>query len=121
MSVLLLVLFVMGVVQGRNHHRIFILSRGRTIGTELIATTNSDHVVHVGEELRTQLAKLLVSPTKVKEVTLGDGPLGNGTANVCITIENKNGEALEIRIKQSSIPDKFDILGFWTIARSESH
>lgn len=119
LTVLLLGISILAVVQGRKNYHAFVLSHGMMIGNELIATTNSSHAAHVGERLKKRLAEFLASPAKVKEVTLGDSPVGDGTATACITLENQKSARLGIRLKQSDKMDKFDVLGFWTIAEGE--
>ena len=65
---------VFAIVSGSNHHRYYVHAQSRTIGEELVATTNSARLVHIGSGLQKRLSEFLVSPAGVAEVLLGDEP-----------------------------------------------
>ncbi|HMJ64202.1 MAG TPA: hypothetical protein VK615_02535 [Candidatus Binatia bacterium] len=98
-----------------GHYRAYLAAQGRQIGRELIATTNSAHLVALGPRLREQLATYLVSPTDIQQIKFGDvpAPAGNGQAAVCVFLTNATNQRLVIRLHPSTIHEKFDLIGFW--------
>lgn len=91
------------------------------IGQELIATTNSARLVHIGSGLYGRLATFLTSPAGVADVLLGDeaSPIGDGRACSRLVVSNASGVRLGIRLRQDSEPERFHILGFWTITEPD--
>jgi len=89
------------------------------IGEELITTTNSTRLIHLGSGLRSRLAELLSSPATVEAVSLGDNPAGEERADAIVVVSNQRGLRLGIRIKQAEVRDKFHILGYQTISEGQ--
>lgn len=118
---ILLVMLVGGWIHGRDQHRYYVLAHGRMIGEELIKSTNSTHVVHLGTDLKEYLEKFLSSPSAVDDVVLGDSQVGDGTADACVFLHNERGERLGIRVRQADVPQRFHILGYWTASSDASH
>ena len=54
----------------------------------------------------------------IESVTRGDRSVGDGTADACLTLANTHGLRVGIRIKQADLPQKFHILGYWTISEA---
>jgi hypothetical protein len=104
-------------VQGLDHHRYYIRTQTRMIGTELIATTNSTRLVHIGTDLRQQLVTLLSSPVGFDDVLLGDepAPIGNGSAECRLILTNAVGARLGMRLRPADALEKFEVLGFWSV------
>ena len=115
-----MLVFMFGVLSGSRHR---LSERGRIwlIGHELIATTNSTRLLHVASGLEARLSKFLASPAGVAEVRLGDepSPIGNGTACSRLILSNAAGEHLGIRFGRASEPERFDVLGWWTITEPD--
>lgn len=108
---------VFAIVHGRTEHRGFVLSISRQIGHELIARTNSVHLISSGSDLRARIGDFFLQPVQVDAVLLGDepSPIGNGRASTRLILKNAKQERLGIRLRQDSDPEKFQILGFWTL------
>ncbi len=108
---------VFAIVSGSNHHRYYVYAQSRMIGEELVATTNSARLVHIGSGLQKRLSEFLVSPAGVAEVLLGDepSPIGDGAACSRVIVSNAVGGRLGIRLRQDAKPERFHVLGFWTI------
>ena len=111
---------VFAVVSGSNHHRYYVQAQTRMMGRELIATTNSARLVQLGPGLRKRLSEFLSSPAGVAEVVLGDAPspIGDGSACSRLVISNATGGRLGIRLRQDSEPERFHVLGVWTVTES---
>ncbi len=109
------------VVTGANHHRYYLYAQTRMIGQELIATTNSTRLVHLGSGLQKRLAEFLASPAGIAEAVLGDepSPIGDGAACSRLVVSNAAGGRLGIRLRQDSEPERFHVLGFWTITEPD--
>src|SRR5258705_13718669 len=78
---LLITALTFRIIQARGEHRNFITAASYTIGGDLIARTNSSHLVHIGPHLQSLLSELIGAPTHALNVLLGDEPwpFGNGT------------------------------------------
>src|SRR6185295_11251662 len=87
---LTLVAVVFARISGANHCRAYVYAHSRMIGQELVATTNSPHLVHIGPGLTQRLSEFLAFPTGVAGVELGDepAPIGNGRACSRVIITN---------------------------------
>lgn len=107
------------VMQARSHLRHYLMGSGRMIGDELIAATNSTRVVHLSPNLRSRLGDLLSSPAKVEEVLLGDAFEKDGGAQISLVLGNQRGLRIGLRLKQADEDDRFQILGYWTIAEGQ--
>jgi hypothetical protein len=73
-----IVAVVFAMLSGRNHHRYFVYAHSRMIGEDLVATTNSPHLVQVDPALQKRLSEFLVSPAGLSDVLIGDEPSPNG-------------------------------------------
>jgi hypothetical protein len=107
-------------LHARNRHHEYVLAHGRMIGEELITTTNSTKVVHLEQRLRSRLAELLSSPTRVDAVWTGDAFKESNRADVCVALSNQDGLVLGLRIKRANKSNSFHILGYWTIAEGSA-
>ncbi len=116
-----IVAVVFAMVSGRNHRRYYVYAQTRMIGQELIAATNSTRLVQIGSGLQKRLSEFLVSPVGVVEVELGDepSPIGDGTACSRVIVSNATGGRLGIRLRQDVEPERFHVLGFWTITERD--
>jgi hypothetical protein len=87
------------------------------IGRDLIARTNSERLVQIGSALPLRLSSFLRSSSAVAEVKLGDepSPIGDGTASSRLILSNAVGERLGIRLRSCAEPERFRVLGFWTV------
>ncbi|HYG35351.1 MAG TPA: hypothetical protein VEC99_11230 [Clostridia bacterium] len=105
------------MISGRNHHRYFVYAHSRMVGEELAATTNSPHLVQIGSSLQKRLSEFLLPPAKLSLVLIGDEPppIGDGAACSRVVLSNAAGKRLGIRLRQDTEPEKFHILGFWSI------
>ena len=112
-----IVAVVLVIVSGRNHHRYYVYAQTRMIGQELIAITNSTRLVHIGPGIQKKLSEFLSIPASVAEVLLGDeaSPIGDGAACSRLIVSNAAGGRLGIRLRQDVEPERFHVLGFWTI------
>ena len=112
---------VFAIVSGSNHHRYYVYAQSRMIGEKLVATTNSARLVHIGSGLQKRLSEFLVSPAGVAEVLLGDepSPIGDGAACSRVIVSNAVGGRLGIRLRQDAKPERFHVLGFWTITERD--
>jgi hypothetical protein len=121
LAAIALVVIVFAMVSGANHRRYDVQAQTRMIGQELIATTNSTRLVQVGSGLQKRLSEFLTSPAGVADVTLGDepSPIGDGTACSRLIVSNATGGRLGIRLRQDSEPERFHVLGFWTITEPD--
>lgn len=107
------------VMQARRHLHLYLMGSGRMIGEELIATTNSTRVVHLGPSLHSRLGDLLSSPAKVEEVRLGDAFEQDGRAQLSVVLGNQHGLRIGLRLRQAEEHDKFHILGHWTVSEGQ--
>ena len=119
---LALAALVLTVIYGRRHHKYYLSARAVEIGNHLIATTNSPHLVRIGEGLQRKLSEFLTTESQVASVSDEDAPvpIGDGQAQRCVFLKNSNGELLGIRLRQSRQSEKFDVLGYWTPRPSET-
>jgi hypothetical protein len=115
---LLIVGLVFGVIAIRGQHRGFIGVASRSIGGDLIASTNSSHLVRIGPDLQAHLSELLSARTHVADVLLGDEPLpfGDGTACSRLVLTNEAGRGLLIRLRPAEQSGMFHVLGFRTVS-----
>jgi hypothetical protein len=107
---------IVGILSSRNHRHIFLRAHFATIGQELIASTNSSHLILIGPGLKERLVQLLALPTQIDATLLGDepSPLGDGSATSRLILRNDKGERLGIRLRQDGDSDKFHVVGFWS-------
>jgi hypothetical protein len=117
-----LVVIVFTAIRGRAHRAYYIQAHTRMIGEDLIARTNSSHLVQIGPGLRKRLSDFLAFPSGVADVQLGDepSPIGGGAACSRLVVSNVTGGRLGIRFRQDSAPERFHVLGFWTITEPVS-
>ncbi|MEY2411187.1 MAG: hypothetical protein QOF48_3857 [Verrucomicrobiota bacterium] len=96
----------------QRRHAIRVASGG--IGRELITSTNSPRLVHIGTDLRARLSGLLSTTTRVCTVLPGDDPrpIGDGRADSRLVLTNDAGEGLLIRLRQERGTTVFHVLGF---------
>jgi hypothetical protein len=106
-----------GVIHERGEHRGAVMTVTRSIGRDLITTTNSPHLSGVTPLLHTHLSALLRSKTDVATVIIGDerAPTGPGKAWSQLVLTNDLGEALAIRIGPDSNSWFFTVLSYRTI------
>jgi hypothetical protein len=102
----------------KNQHRSFINVASRSIGHDLITTTNSSHLVDVGPELRIRLSELLASRTGIADVLPGDEPtpFGDGTACSRLVLTNSSGEGLLVRLRPTKDTGLYCVIGFRRIS-----
>ncbi len=107
-----------GITAVRGQHRGFISVASRSIGGDLIATTNSPHLVRIGPGLQARLSELLSVRTHVAEVLLGDepSPFGDGTACSRLVLTNDAGRGLLIRLRPAEQSGMFHVLGFRAVS-----
>jgi hypothetical protein len=112
LAALLIFSLVAGVIVMRGQHRAVILSASSAIGTELLERTNSTRLVRLSPFLRTRLAQLYGSPTRVAGVLVGDAPPpdGDGTACSRVVLTNVAGGRLLIRLRTAGA--KYEVAGF---------
>ena len=108
---------VLARIIGKQEHRSFIVVASRSIGHDLITSTNSSHLVRLGPDLTSKLGELLTATTRVSSVLLGDAPapFGDGTACSRLVLTNEAGRSLAIRLRQADDRGKFHVLGFQTV------
>jgi hypothetical protein len=84
----------------KSQHRGVITAASRSIASDLIAATNSSHLVHMSPFLRARLARLLGSPSHLASVFMGDAPppVGDGSACSRLVLTNNAGQRLLIRL-----------------------
>jgi hypothetical protein len=84
-------------------------------GWDLVNTTNSPPLVHVGSGLEGRLVGLLHTNAGVSQVLLGDepSPIGNGKASCRLILTNASGDSVGIRLRADS--GKFHVLGYYSI------
>ena len=115
---MLIVGLVFGIVAVRGQHRGFISVASRSIGGDLIASTNSSHLVRIGPDLQAHLSELLSARTHVADVLLGDepSPFGDGAACSRLVLTNDAGRGLLIRLRPAEESGMFHVLGFRTVS-----
>jgi hypothetical protein len=114
--VLAMLVFVMvvAVIAQRRMRRGVLTTQSLIIGHDLITATNSPHLARLSPFLRTQLSRLLGSPTRVATVLIGDEPGGSNTACSRIVLTNSAGQHLLIRLQHAGSPGMFEAVGFNT-------
>jgi hypothetical protein len=112
---------VFALVSGSRHNRYHVYAQARMIGEELSTTTNSSRLVQLGPGLRQRLSDFLISPSGLAEVQLGDEPppIGDGSACSRVILSNAVGGRVGIRLRQDSQPERFHVLGYWTITEPD--
>jgi hypothetical protein len=115
---MLIVGLVFGIIAIRGQHRGFISVASRSIGGDLIASTNSSHLVRIGPDLQARLSELMAARTHVADVLLGDepSPYGDGTASSRLVLTNDAGRGLLIRLRPAEQSGMFHVLGFRTVS-----
>ncbi len=110
---------VIASVIARKQRRGFIVTASTSIARELIASTNSTHLVRPGPELTTKLGELLSAPTRIASVRLGDvpAPFGDGKAGSTVVLTNDRGFGVAIRLGHRDGSGKFDVLGYQSLKR----
>src|SRR4051812_24955130 len=118
-AAMLIAALVFGIIAVRGQHRGFISVASRSIGGDLIASTNSSHLVRIGPDLQAYLAELLSARTHIAAVLLGDepSPIGDGTACSRLVLTNDAGRGLLIRLRPAEESGMFHVLGFKTVSR----
>src|SRR5580765_1258728 len=116
---MLVVGLVFGIIAVRGQHRGFISMALRSIGGDLVKTTNSLHLVHISPQLHARLSDLLAARTHVAEVLLGDepSPVGDGTACSRLVLTNEVGQGLVIRLRPAKHSAMFEVPGFRSLTR----
>ncbi len=120
LAVIAIAVIAFTMVSGSNHHRYYVRAQTRMIGRELLAATNSVRLVPTDPGFRKRLSEFLSSRAGVAEVVLGDAPspIGDGTACSRLILSNATGGRLGIRLRQDSEPERFHVLGVWTVPES---
>jgi hypothetical protein len=105
---------VTAMIHGRKQHDSFIRMTTYGVGREIIETTNSSHLIKIGPGLQARLSELLVSPTHIATVLLGDepSPIGDGSACSRLVLTNDLGDGVVIRLRQADTPGTFHVVGF---------
>lgn len=111
---LLLAGMVLGVVTATGNRRAYLRANAETVGNDLITSTNSPRLIHLGSGLQTHLANLMRGKVKVAEVAMGDepSPVGDGKADVRLLLTNDIGHRLLIRFRMADQPEMFHVLGY---------
>ena len=116
---LMIVGMTIATIHESGEHRSFINVASHSIGGDLVAATNSPHLVRISPELRASLSDLLRSGGHFSTVVLGDdpSPLGDGQACSRIVLTNDVGQGMTIRLRQADQSGIFQVLSFQTHAR----
>ena len=116
---ILIAMLAFGMIHERGEHRSFIRIASHTIGSDLIAETNSSHLVRIAPDLQTHLSELLGTRTHIADVLLGDelSPIGGGSACSRVVLTNDIGQGLLIRLQQSNQPGMFHVLSFRRVSQ----
>jgi hypothetical protein len=116
-AALVVAAMVIGVVAKRSQHRSVISMASRSLGSELIAATNSPHLVRMSPYLRARLEQLLSSPTHVASVLPGDEapPIGDGSACSRLVLTNNAGQRLLLRLREAA-GGRFEVVGFRSLS-----
>jgi hypothetical protein len=110
---------IFALLHAYGHRRIIIATEIQRIGYDLVTTTNSTQLVRLGPDLQARLAELAAFRLAVKAVKLGDDPIiGDGKATSRLFLSNSIGDVIGIRLRQSSGPHLYNVLGYWTVTRS---
>jgi len=111
---LALIAIVFAAITGRNHRRGFITMASRSIGDDLIRTTNSSHLVPLDRAFQAQLSELLSTRTYVARVFVGDEapPKADSTACSRLVLRNESGRELLIRLGRAEVAGTFRVLSF---------
>jgi hypothetical protein len=115
---MLVVGLAFGIVVVKGQRRGFISVASRSIGEDLITSTNSSHVVRIGPGLQAALSELLSAPAHVADVLMGDepSPIGDGKACSRLVLTNDIGKGLLIRLRPAEQSGMFHVLGFRTVS-----
>jgi hypothetical protein len=102
------------LIHGRKEHDYFIRMTTYGVGRDIIETTNSSHLIKIGPGLQARLSELLVSPTHIATVLLGDEPppIGDGSACSRLVLTNEVADGVVIRLRQADTPGTFHVVGF---------
>src|SRR5688572_80679 len=73
-AAILIVMLAFGIITVRGQRRHFLTEASRSIGNDLIASTNSSRLIRIGPDLQSHLAELLSEPTHVAAILFGDEP-----------------------------------------------
>ena len=105
---------VTALVHGGKEHAYFIQMTTYGVGRDIIETTNSSHLTKIDPALQARLSELLVSPTHIATVLLGDepSPIGDGSACSRLVLTNEVADKIVIRLRQADTPGTFYVLGF---------
>jgi hypothetical protein len=116
-AALLVAGMVAGIIVVRDQHRGVIIAASRSLGSDLVAATNSSRLVRLSPHLRAQLGELLASPTRVSSVLAGDvpPPAGDGSACSRVILTNAAGRQLLIRLRDEGA-GRFEVVGFRNLA-----
>jgi hypothetical protein len=118
----LIALVIVGMTFATIHesgeHRSFINVASHSIGSDLVATTNSLHLIRIDPNLRAELSEFLAARANVSTVLLGDdlAPIGDGQACSRLVLTNDAGRGLLIRLRRAEQPGMFQVLGFRPLA-----
>src|SRR5208283_1432536 len=104
LAVFLVVYPLLYGLPGSRDYKYYINSRAREIGKDLIATTNSAHLVAIDPALRVNLSRVLSSPTHIANVLYGDEPppIGDGKACSRLSLTNDLGQGIVLRLSQDT-------------------
>jgi len=116
-AILLAAAMLAPFVVKRSQQRGVISAASRSLGVELIASTNSSRLVRMSPYLRARLEQMLGSPTHVASVLLGDEapPVGDGSACSRLVLTNAAGQRLLIRLRQAG-DGTFEMVGFRSLS-----
>jgi hypothetical protein len=117
-AVMLIAGVTFGIITIRSHHREFINTSLRAMGSNLIASANSSYLVSVDPDLSTQLTALRSTRTQIADVLFGDEqpPVGDGSAACRLVLTNDAGKGLLIRLRLADKTGRFQVLGFRMIS-----
>jgi hypothetical protein len=118
LAALAVFLMAVAMIAGHRNRGYYLHAQAWNIGKDLIASTNSELLVQMDSGLARRLSSFLSLSSAVAEVKLGDEPppIGDGTASTRLILSNAHGERLGIRLCQDSVPEKFRVVGSWSIA-----
>jgi hypothetical protein len=105
------------IIQGQNarrYYRSVLEHEARSIGEEIVTTTNATRLVIIGPSLQSRLLEFAGAGAGVSRISFGDEPgLGDGSAEIRLYLTNAIGAEIGIRLKRVE-EGKFHVLGFWT-------
>ena len=118
LSLMLSIGLVFGMITIRSQHREFINVAARSIGSDLIASSRSSHLVYFGSALQTSLSELKSTRAQVADVLFGDEmpPAGDGMAACRLVLTNDAGKGLIIRLRVADKAGSFQVLGCRTFS-----